>query len=167
MLKAKRKEQSDSSVVDFEVTKLQSTKERMEKLGFKTVASKMDIATKMALAYSKYLFVSQDAIVLFNQKLREETTREDIKFNYYKKLTFIKLEDYPKVPPDHVLNALERAQADKLFDLYEIAKIKDVVERKDPILFGKINGCSDYFFIAQWDDDVRFEEILSLNVKTK
>ena len=45
----------------------------------------------------------------------------------------------------------------------EIAKIQDIVQTKDPIVFGCINKCADRFFIAQWDDDVSIEQILNDN----
>ena len=32
---------------------------------------------------------------------------------------------------------------------------------KDPILVGRIQGCSDAFVIAQWDTDLKVEDILS------
>jgi hypothetical protein len=35
--------------------------------------------------------------------------------------------------------------------------VKEVI---DPIIFGKIDGCTDRFFIAQWDDDVKIEDIV-------
>jgi hypothetical protein len=50
-----------------------------------------------------------------------------------------------------------------VFDTYEIAHIQSIVERKDPILFGCITGCADKFFIAQWDDDVKIEDIINEN----
>lgn len=59
------------------------------------------------------------------------------------------------------INIKEKAQKLKCFDTFEIAKIEAVEERKDPIVFGCITGCPDKFFIAQWDDDVKIEDILT------
>lgn len=50
--------------------------------------------------------------------------------------------------------------ADNSFDRFEIAKIHWKEELKGPILFGIIDICTDKFFIAQWDDDLRIEDIL-------
>lgn len=135
--------------------------DRLKKLGLSTASMKVDMARKMTVAYSEYLFIKYDAISAFNTKLREETFREDQTAHYFKQLTFIPLGDYQEVPPDHVLAALERAISDGCFDYFEVAKIQDRVEVKDPILFGGIKGCTDRFFIAQWDDDIRFEDLLS------
>ena len=63
-------------------------------------------------------------------------------------------------PPDTVLDALEKAKEDNCFDTFEVAKISWIEEIKDPILFGIIEGCSDKFFISQWDDDVKIEDLL-------
>ena len=43
----------------------------------------------------------------------------------------------------------------------QYASIESVEVRKDPIIFGKITGCTDLFFITQWYDDVSIEEILN------
>lgn len=46
----------------------------------------------------------------------------------------------------------------KCFDSFSVAHIAEV---KDPILFGEIAECTDKFFIAQWDEDVKIEDILT------
>lgn len=59
-----------------------------------------------------------------------------------------------------VLDSLEVAMGRKCFDSFMVAHIIDV---EDPILFGYINGCSDHFFIDQWDEDVKIQDILKDN----
>ena len=39
-----------------------------------------------------------------------------------------------------------------------------IKEIKDPIVFGVINGCPDKFFISQWDDDIKIDDIFLLDV---
>ncbi len=114
----------------------------------------------MKKAYSKYLFVTQSIIDKFNEKLRKDTLIEDPKSRSYKSLIFIPLEEYNQLPLDNVLEALKNASEDMCFDDFEIAKIDWIKEVKDPILFGIINKCSDKFFISQWDDDVKIEDLL-------
>lgn len=114
----------------------------------------------MKKAYEKYLFVTQNTIDKFNEKLRKDTLIEDKSAYSFKRLVFISLDKYNQLPPDNVLEALENAQKDECFDTYEVAKIKWIKEVKDPILFGVIEGCSDKFFISQWDDDVKIEDLL-------
>lgn len=57
-------------------------------------------------------------------------------------------------------DALESAHADKCFDKFEVMTVEWHKEVPDPILFGVVNGCADRFFIAQWDTDVKIEDIL-------
>lgn len=75
-----------------------------------------------------------------------------------KELKIVEIKDYKRLPPDNVLEALKAAQSQDLFDTFHIAYIRKM---KDPILFGKIKAFKNlYFFIAQWGDDVKFEDIL-------
>lgn len=75
-------------------------------------------------------------------------------------LSFTLVEHYPEVPPAHVLDKMEEAIGRSCFDVFEVAHIVNV---KDPILFGRVQGCPDLFFIDQWDDDIRIEDILATN----
>jgi len=137
------------------------TLERLTKLGFKTAAKKAvqlkDKARKLAIAYEHYRFVRQEKIDAFNQKMLRNTMNDP---EGYKKLAFTSIEDYHGVPPNEVLDALETAQGRKCFDTFEVAYIKRV---KDPILFGRVSGCPDRFYIAQWDDDVKITDLLKEN----
>lgn len=78
-------------------------------------------------------------------------------------LIFMKLADYPEVPPPDCLLDLKKAKDMQCFDEFEVAKVETIESRPDPIIFGLINGCQDKFFITQWDDDVSIEEILKKN----
>lgn len=128
---------------------------RLRKLGFGRIAGKIEkfegTKEKLLNAYRNYKYVTQEKVDAFNGQLRNESSGST-----YKHLSFIGIEDYDRVPPDSVLEALEYAKKD--FDKFEIAYIETV--KKDPILFGRIEGCSDRFFIAEWDDDVSLEDIL-------
>lgn len=132
--------------------------DRLAKLGFKAASAEVkELATrkrKMALAYELYRFVRPEKIQEFNAKLMKETRDKN---GGYKMLDFQSIEQYKNVPPADVLNALEAAQGHKCFDKYEVAFIRQV---EDPILFGLINGCGDLFYLAQWDNDVKIEDIL-------
>lgn len=148
------------------------TIERLSKLGFKKVVNKItelkEVRRKMAIAYEHFRYVKQEKIDVFNEKLKAESFYETGKKgkdlnHYYKHLRFIGFEEYEEVPPLDVLEAIEKASDMKCFDSFEIAKIQDVVEVKDPIVFGRINKCPDRFFVAQWDDDVNINQILKEN----
>jgi len=143
------------------------TEEKLSKLGFKKASNKItelkDLKRKSTIAYEHFRYVTQAKIDAFNEKLKKESMQEDARAYHYKCLKFISLADYPEVPPMDVLDKLEAAQELGCFDTFEIAKIDDVVEVKDPIVFGRINKCPDRFFIGQWDDDVKIEQILNAN----
>jgi hypothetical protein len=133
--------------------------ETLEKLGFKkaseNIRSKRELAKKMHIAYQKYEFVTQETVDSFNAELKKRTLK-----NYqYDKLVFTNVSEYPDAPPAEALGMLEKAVEEKCFDYFEIGKIEAQQEYPDPILFGRINGCGDRFFIAQWDSDVTVEEI--------
>ena len=78
----------------------------------------------------------------------------------YDKLAFVKIEEYPEVPPPDCLMDLKKAKDMRCFDRFEVAKVETVEVRPDPIIFGLIDNCVDKFFVTQWDDDIRIEDIL-------
>lgn len=137
--------------------------DRLKRLGLTAVATKLSKAEKMKAAYENYLFLSAEKIDRFNKKLMNESLTENQRTRAYKRLQFIPLAKYTELPPPNVLEALEKAQNLNCFDTFEIAKIDWIREMKDPILFGVIEGCTDKFFISQWDDDVKVEDILFMD----
>lgn len=79
----------------------------------------------------------------------------------FDEIRFTMLEEYGKIPPEPCLAQLERAHQRNCFDWYEVADISTVVQRPDPIIFGRINGCDDRFFVTQWDTDIDINDILN------
>jgi hypothetical protein len=136
----------------------------LTELGFGKAVTKIDRARKLKVAYAKYGFVTEEAIQKFNEKLKKETLKEDSSAYHFKQLAFYAPQNYGEIPPQFVLDKMKDAAADNVFDSFEIAKIDWKVEIKDPILFGRIEGCTDRFFIAQWDDDVSIEDIILADV---
>lgn len=134
--------------------------DRLEKLGLGKASSNIKLLAvkqrKMAIAYEHYRYVRQEKINAFNAKLRGKATQ----FQEYKTLSFTAACDYPEVPPTHVLDNLQAAIDRQCFDSFEVAHIVNV---PDPIMFGRIAECPDRFFIDQWDDDVKIEDILKPN----
>lgn len=146
--------------------KEQETIEKLAKLGFKVAGEKVkrlsEKKRKLAIAYEHYRFVRQEKIDEFNKKLAKETRHKGTSgYDAWQELSFTPVEKYGEVPPAEVLEALEAAHDRNCFDSYEVAHIVTQVKLPDPILFGRINECTDRFFIAQWDDDVKIEDILS------
>lgn len=134
--------------------------ERLEKTGFKAASKRVtelrERKRKLMIAYENYRFVRQEKIDAFNTKLGKEKSKD----GSWKMLDFAPIESYEGAPPESVLDALETAQGRNCFDTFEVAYIRQV---RDPILFGRIKACPDRFFIAQWDDDVKIEDILKPN----
>jgi len=141
------------------VTEIEKAEE-LASLGFTKVSSNLKTLSakkrKLALAYEHFRFVREEKIRAFNEKLYKERKNN----GEYKTLSFTPIEYYEEIPPDHVLTSLLEAKKIGCFDSFEIASIRTV---KDPILFGLIDDCSDRFFIDQWDEDVKIEDILMPN----
>lgn len=135
--------------------------ERMEKAGLTGMAATLkklkEKKAKMIIAYEHYRFVRPEKFQAFNERLRKETQKDYT----YSRLRFTSLEKYSKVPPMNVIESIENANARMCFDGFEVADIESVTVLPDPIVFGIIEGCSDKFYIAQWDNDVNIEDILS------
>lgn len=75
-----------------------------------------------------------------------------------KELALTSVESYSNgVPPGDVLEKLSDAKKAKLFDSFAIFSI---VEVKDPVLVGRITESEDYFFIAEWGDDVSLKDFI-------
>jgi len=136
-------------------------KGQLGKLGFTALTTKVEIAKKLAIAHAKYGYVTGEMIDKFNRALRAKTERMENGYRMFQRLLFTKVETYGKIPPPEVLAKMQEAIDDGIFDSFEVAAIHDVQELIDPILFGCIQGTNDKFFIAQWDDDVKIEDIVN------
>lgn len=146
----------------------QITAEWLKELGLESAANKVsatkEFERRCAIAYEHFRFVTQKNIDDFNAKLEKETLKKDSNgFSRYDTLQFVNLRAYREIPPANVLLKLEEAKGRNCFDDFEVAKIESVEIRPDPILFGRVKGCPDRFYISQWDSDVRIEDILKEN----
>ena len=141
--------------------------QQLKELGFEKAASDIEklkeFNRKCAIAYENFRYVKPEQISSFNSRLRRETEKKESWGSTYDKLVFTNIKSYSEVPPNDVLESLQKAKGFGCFDEFEIAKIASTQERVDPILFGKVNGCEDLFYIGQWDNDVKIEDILKDN----
>lgn len=131
----------------------------LEKLGFSKALAKIGkgrkVFPKLKVAYAMYGFIRDEQVRKFQDVLGLQKAAK----GYRKQLSFCRIENYDRdVPPQEVLEKIEAAKAVGCFDYFEIAFVEEV--KKDPIVFGRIEGCQDRFFIAQWDDDVSIEQII-------
>ncbi len=103
---------------------------------------------KLLAAISDYRYATGEDLDDFNKEMK----------SHGKELVVVEIKDYDKVPPDHVLESLQTARKKECFDSFHVAFIRKV---KDPILFGKIDDFKNlHFFIDQWGDDVKIEDII-------
>lgn len=138
--------------------------ERLNALGFKAAASKIEKLAaqkrKLMIAYEHYRFVRQEKIDEFNAELQHKTQVGSRMTGNYQTLAFTPIANYQECPPAEVLASLTEALERKCFDSFEVAHI---VKVEDPILFGRINDCSDRFYVDAWDNDVKIEDLLKEN----
>lgn len=162
----------------------------LKELGFDKVADTLDkkltLKKKLAIAYEHFRFVEPHIFDRFQEEVKNKTLKvvvacpqcknnplAKLSCGYCRKtgaqhmthdtLAFVRLADYPECPPMDCLMDLKKAKELECFDAFEVAKVETVDIRPDPIIFGLINGCEDKFFITQWDDDVKIEDILKEN----
>ena len=138
--------------------------EELKALGFTKAALEIDktkeFNRKLSEAYLHYKIVRSEHIEAFNEKLKTRTYRDSVYYVEYEKLVEIDIAEYGAVPPAPVLDKLKEAKKHNCFDYFTIAKIESVKEYKDPILFGRIEGCSDRFFLTDWDNDIKLSELI-------
>jgi hypothetical protein len=162
------------------------TQERLKELGFVTAASEMqrhkeaapkELRQKLRTAFEHYRVVEPHHIERHNIMLKSLTRKVARKWRQYGEvhkewsylqLDFTTIHQYPAAPPAEVLVELEKAKAMGCFDRFEICTLgrhsqiesRPVFRLPDPILFGRIDGSENRYFIAQWDDDIKIEDIL-------
>lgn len=134
----------------------------LEKLGFKTAANALkadrEMHRKLKIAFEFYRVVKPADVEKFNKELFERT-KNPLDFTH-QVLSFTPVEHYSGVPPQEVLDKVREAKERNCFDNFEVAHIETVQKIPDPIIFGRINGSDLRFAIAQWDDDVKVEDLI-------
>ena len=145
----------------------------LEELGFLTASKAVetevknhqeinDLERRVMFAYERYRFITPANIDRFNAILKKKSQKTLGVGHYtYESLLFTPIANYGKIPPTDVLQKVREAKKEGLFDAFEVCTIQTVEVRPDPIIFGVIRNCEDKFFIAQWDNDVKIEDIIS------
>lgn len=142
---------------------------QLKDLGFtkasNEIKGKLALKKKLAIAYEFFRVVTPEAMQAYQDKLKEKTIVYNDPENKWKGCTydrvrFTPIEETEHIPPEQCLYQLEQAQKRECFDTYEVADIETVNVRPDPIIFGRIEGSPDRFFITQWDDDIDINDIL-------
>ena len=143
------------------------TEAELRELGLTEAANKMkrarEMARKLRIAFEHFRVVTREQVTRFQQKLVDQAIKEAGPYSAsytFKALKFTALEAYPEVPPREVLEKIRGAKELKCFDRFEVLTLESVVVVPDPVVFGIVNGCDNKYFVAQWDDDVKIEQIL-------
>ena len=77
-----------------------------------------------------------------------------------KRLIIDELATYEKPIPKMSAIAVREAKRANVFDSFQVFHIEEV---KDPIIFGRIKeDDSRYFFIAEWDEDIKVEDLIAM-----
>lgn len=170
LIKKSIKEIKAEAVGEKAQGKIQAKIDRLRSLGVEAQAvvleTELMVRVKlMRLGEWKYKVLPFDAI----EEFVKEHRNWDGQGGYYK-VHIEPVQDYcglkdgdekteakDKIIPEAVLGELETAQEREVFDKVSVLWVEKV---KDPLLLGSINGCMDYFLIAEWGKDVSFDEII-------
>lgn len=151
--------------------KIQTKINRLLDLGALAQATVLDNELRLrqklhALSEWDYKVLPYDSIREFETANKMTATRDGLKVHidplekYCGTLTDSEAKD--KIIPDNVLDELEKAKIRKLFDTFSILWAEKV---KDPLLLGSIDGCKDYFLLAEWGDDISFDQMVKEETK--
>lgn len=148
-----------------EKTEIAPTEAELRELGMTKAADEMknkrEMARKLRIAFEHFRVVTPDQVARFQRELQGKAERALYSGAYeYQALKFTPLALYPNVPPGEVLTKIKEAKALECFDAFEVLTLETVKVIPDPVVFGIIAGCDNKYFVAQWDDDVKIEQIL-------
>src|SRR3990167_7132968 len=139
-----------------------------------------DNAEKLVLA-KNYIAISERRIFEFLERKKEELTilkypnakefsigdksyyDSDGRFHGILLWKETLIAEYNEIPPMFVLERLKEAKITGAFDFFTVATIKltchPIPTLDDPLLIGRINNNSKRWIIAQWDYDLRVDDL--------
>lgn len=141
------------------------TESELRELGLHSAAEKIkrarETAAKLRIAFEHFRVVTPEIVSRFQEELWNQRYTDPITYGlFYKSLRFTALELYPEVPPADVLHKIRKAKDLNCFDRFEVLTVEAREVQPDPVVFGIIDGCDNRYYVAQWDDDVKIEQIL-------
>lgn len=69
----------------------------------------------------------------------------------------VAVEHYAGIPPMNVLRKFKEEKEKNVFDSFTIASVNAI---RDPLLLGRVTGSENRYFIAQWGDDVKLDDVI-------
>jgi len=160
LLKKSVKEINMGKVSKDAQEKLQQKISKLEKLGVTAQANALRAELRLRSKIARVQEWGYKVLPYDKVKAFEGTNTSD---GFTFKIHIDKLQDYitpnakTSTIPDFVLDKLEEAQHQKVFDEFRVLWVEKV---KDPLLLGVINGYENYFLITEWSDDVNFDQIM-------
>lgn len=141
------------------------TVEELKELGLEDAGSELlrlqEKKRKLTTAYEFHRVVPMAAINQFQKTLRKKSEKKHKDGSTeYETLRLTPLKNWKKVPPQEARTLLKEAIGRNCFDYFEVAHIESVVERPDPIIFGRITDVTDLFVVAQWDNDIKVSDLI-------
>ena len=143
--------------------------ERLKKFGITTQAQILEQELKLRIKLARvqewdYKVLPYDAIKEFESINKMTATKDGLKVHINSLDKYCGIvegalidEAKDKIIPDFVLDKIEEAKDRQIFDEFNILWVEKV---KDPLLLGSIKGCKDYFFICEWGEDIKFEDLI-------
>ena len=114
--------------------------------------------------YNQQLLARGLSNVSTNSPKRRAITKQTIDYNSSNPDTIGKfcwtetpVENYEGLPPDNVLETFKKHKERKIFDYYTVAEVEHV---HDPLLLGRLHNNDNCYFIAQWGDDVKLDDVI-------
>lgn len=167
-------------MVEKEVAILEEQAKLAKEAGLTAVVTQIEekvaMAKKLAVAMEHYRYVTEEKFSEFNAELKKKTERpwqssadgpQWTQHGYVEKvadqLVVVDIGKYAGLPPTDVMAKVVEAKARRCFDSFEVAEIQPVatqVKLPDPIVFGRIQGCTHRFYIAEWGTDVSITDLI-------
>lgn len=123
-----------------------------------------ELARKLKVAFEHYQVIKPEQLAAFQEKLKKNSFKRDGYIETFQYLAFTPLANYGKIPPQEILLKVKEAKERACFDSFEVATIEtnraDKTPVPDPIIFGCIAGSGMKFPVAQWDEDIKIEDII-------
>jgi len=158
----------------LEEQKFKKRMSKLEKLADKFMQTGQEAMSDSAIR--QFLVLSREAAIYACGFKKFLTANHVEKYQYKLKDVSLKqtpLKNFSRVLPKSVAKIVRKCIDKKLFDEYVVFHLdnrgrveteKERIERKrDPILFGKVEGSDKLYFIVDWEDeldDLRFSDIV-------
>ncbi len=135
------------------ITKADAAQKLAEQAGMTKIAKQISVEATRMVAEERVFGAGYKKKVTAAQMKK---WKQSLPFGLQAKFTTV--EALTAIPPKAAMTAIAKAQSTGLFEKIQVLSL---VRVPDPIAFGRIEGSDDFYYITQWDDDVKVEDILA------